>query len=99
MVFEESESSQFSFFRLRDIVVLALIAAAVLHCYLQPTSYEYALEPVWFVETYDTDSIPSETTKGSLLSPLVMDIDRDNVKDLISIGYDNIMRVILFLLR
>jgi hypothetical protein len=89
-------------FRLRDVVVLGFIIAAIIQCYYQPMSYDFSIEPLWFVETFDdssTSTISDSTlanrprSSASLIAPLVIDLDKDNVKDLVSIGFDNILRV------
>ena len=78
-------------FRFRDVLVVGFLVAAIFHCYYQPLSHEYSLEPIWFVETFDTTD--SREKPSQLIPPIVMDIDKDNVKDLISVGVDNVLRV------
>jgi hypothetical protein len=77
--------------RLRDLLVLAFVLLGVFQCYYQPISYDYHLDPVWFVELFDNDA-PHESI-SELVAPVVIDLDRDNVKDLISVGLDNVLRV------
>eukprot|EP01040_Poterioochromonas_malhamensis_P011242 gene11242-12248_t len=84
-------SSMSTPFRFRDVLVVGFLVAAIFHCYYQPLSHEYSLEPIWFVETFDTTD--SREKPSQLIPPIVMDIDKDNVKDLISVGVDNVLRV------
>jgi hypothetical protein len=92
-----SSNNTSGLFRLRDVVVFGFIIAAIFQCYYQPMSYDFSIEPLWFVETFD-DASSSRSNRPrssvSLIPPLVIDLDKDNVKDLVSIGFDNVLRVI-----
>jgi hypothetical protein len=89
-----SSNNTSGLFRLRDVVVFGFIIAAIFQCYYQPMSYDFSIEPLWFVETFDSSSSNRPRSSVSLIPPLVIDLDKDNVKDLVSIGFDNVLRVI-----
>src|SRR4051794_31884986 len=78
-------------FRIRDVIVVAFVLISILQCYYQPINYEYQIEPIWFVETFDSNS--QHQSPEVIIHPIIIDLDRDNVKDLVSVGLDNVLRV------
>lgn len=81
-------------FRIRDFIALGVIIIAVLHCYYEPLSYDYHIEPIWFVEYAETNpENAKKNQRNHIVTPIVYDFNKDGRNELISVGADGILRV------